>query len=89
MNRIPKPTKARILVQPIHAEPRVGAIHIPDAAREQRPAEASVLAIGPKVRLPLKVGDRVLIARYNGIEVRQGTSTYRLMEEEDLLAVVE
>lgn len=84
-----KPTKGRVLVEAVHGAPRVGSIHIPDAVVEARPGEAVVVAVGPGNELPIGVGDRVYTNRYGGSLVRMGEKEYRLLEPEDLLAVVE
>lgn len=83
-----KPTRDRILVEPVHQAPVVGSIHIPEAVKEQRPAEAIVVALGPAHDLPVQVGDRVITDRYAGSEVRMGEARYRLVEARDLLAIV-
>ncbi len=83
-----RPTQARILVEAIHSSPQVGGIHLPERAREAAPAEAMVVALGPKNKLPIKVGDRVLTSRYEGTKVVSGTRMYRLLMPEDLLCVI-
>jgi chaperonin GroES len=83
-----RPTNNRILVEPIHGAPQRGAIHLPEAHRESRPAEAMVVALGPRNELPIRVGDRVLTERYNGNEVHIGGKAYRLLEPVDVIALV-
>ena len=84
-----KPTKARILVEPIHGVNQIGSLMLPSNAREGKPAEAMVVALGPANKLEVKVGDRVVTQRYNGSEVRIGGKQYRLLEAEDVIARVE
>ena len=83
-----RPLRRQLLVEPVKAPAHVGLIVVPQSAREERPQEAVVLGVGPKNQLPVKVGDRVIINRYNGQEVHCGDGRYRLMEPEDVLAVV-
>lgn len=84
-----KPTGARILVQPIFAEPKIGAIYVPDAHKESRPQEATVVAMGPKARIDAKVGDRVLTDAFAGTWIEVDGQKHRLLEPCDLIAVVE
>lgn len=83
-----RPTKSRILVEAVAPAPTVGAIALPANAREEKPAEAVVVALGPLVKLPVRVGDRVLTQRYNGTDVVINGRRFRLLEPEDVIAVV-
>lgn len=82
------PTRARILVEPVQAEPAVGTIIIPEKARETRPSEAVVVALGPRNRLPVRVGDRVLTQRFDGTDVQIGERRYRLLDPENVIAII-
>lgn len=91
-----QPLGDRVLVKLLEMEEKTkGGIILPDVAKE-KPQEGKVMAVG-KGRLlengslrPLdvKVGDKVLFARYSGSEVKHGHDEYVLMKEEDILAVV-
>src|SRR3989338_525890 len=79
-----KPLEDRVVVRPEEEEQRTGSgIVIPDTAKE-KPQEGTVLAVGPgKVldngqRFPVevKVGDRVLFAKYGGTEIKVGTEEF-------------
>jgi chaperonin GroES len=83
-----RPLRRQLLVEPVRAPAHVGRLVLPESAREERPQEAVVLGVGPRNELPVKVGDRVIINRFNGQEVVSGTGRYRLMEPEDVLALV-
>ncbi len=96
------PLGDRIIVEVLEAEEKTaGGIILPETAKE-KPQEAKVLAIGAgrwdedgKKRLPLdvKVGDRVIFAKYSGTEwkVREKDKEikYLILSERDILAVVE
>ncbi len=79
-----RPLGDRVLVQPIEeGEVKKGGIIIPDTAKE-KPQEAKVIAIGTgkldddgkKLPFEVKVGDRVLISKYGGTEIKiDGTPT--------------
>lgn len=90
-----KPLGARVLVEPAEAKEQLkGGIYIPDTAKE-KPMEGTVIAIGTKKdengkELPfdVKVGDRVLLPKYGGTEVKIEDKTYQLVREEDLLGII-
>ena len=92
-----KPLGARVLVEPVaEEEVKRGGIIIPDSARE-KPTEAIVRAVGPgefddegkRIPLEVKEGDRVLISKYGGTEVKIEDKEYKVLSKEDILAVVE
>jgi chaperonin GroES len=92
-----KPLHDKILVQRIEEEERTkGGIYIPDSAKE-KPVEGEVKAVGSgridksgKVRpLDVKVGDRVLFAKYGGTEVKIGGEEYLILDEDSVLAIIE
>ncbi len=92
-----RPLADRILVKRLEEddEQKVGGIIIPDTAKE-KPQEAEVVAVGPgrlengeRIALELKEGDKVLIGKYSGTEVKLEGEEYLIMREEDVLAVVE
>ena len=76
-------------------EKKVGSIIIPDTAKE-KPMTAEVIAIGSgrtlndgkKVALEVKVGDRVLIGKYSGSEVKLDGTEYLILKEDDVLGIV-
>ena len=92
-----KPLADRVLLQRIEeAEEIKGGIITPDSAKE-KPQEAKVIALGTgavdkdgkKIPFSVKVGDKVLIGKYAGTEVKLEDDTYLLLREEEILAVVE
>ena len=93
-----KPIKDNIVVKRIEEsdEKKVGSIIIPDTAKE-KPMTAEVIAIGSgrtlkdgkKVALEVKVGERVLIGKYSGSEVKLDGTEYLILKEDDVLGIVE
>lgn len=86
-----------MLVQPIEEqEVKKGGIIIPDTAKE-KPQEGKIIALGTgrtddkgkKVGFEVKKGDRVLIPKYGGTEVKIENETYLLIKEEDILGIIE
>ena len=91
-----KPLGDRVLLQRLEeAEEIKGGIIIPDSAKE-KPQEATVIALGTgkkdadgkSVAWDVRVGDKVLIGKYAGTEVKLGDDTFILLREEEILAVV-
>ena len=90
-----QPLEDRIVVRRELAEEKSpGGIVLPERSRE-KPLIAEVLAVGPgryvdgAVREPrLKVGDRVLLSKYSGTEVKVDGQDVLILREEEALAVV-
>jgi chaperonin GroES len=92
-----KPIGDRVLVKYIEdeAEQSRGGIIIPDSAKE-KPQQAEVIALGTgkkddsgKVQaFEVKVGDKVLISKYGGTEVKLDEEKYMLVREDDILGVI-
>jgi chaperonin GroES len=92
-----KPLGARVLVEPVsEQEVKKNGIIIPDSAKE-KPTEAIVRAVGPgetddngkRIPLEVKEGDRVLISKYGGTEIKLDGRDFKVLSKDDLLAVVE
>jgi chaperonin GroES len=91
-----RPLGDRVWVEPIEAEETTASgIILPETAKE-KPQEGKILAVGPGSRdsdgnrqpLDVKVGDRVLFAKYAGTEVKHEGTKYLIMRESDILAIV-
>ena len=91
-----QPLADRVLVKRLDEaeEQKVGGIIIPDTAKE-KPQEAEIVAVGPgriedgeRVGLEVSVGDKVLIGKYSGTEVKIEGEEYLIMREDDILAIV-
>ena len=92
-----KPLADRVLVKRLdeEEEQKVGGIIIPDTAKE-KPQEAEVVAVGPgslddgkRIEPEVKAGDKVLIGKYSGNEVKIEGEDYLIIREDELLAIVE
>ena len=91
-----KPLADRILVRRVEDdEVKKGGIIIPDTAKE-KPQQAEVVAVGPgaigddgaRVAMEVKKGDRILMGKYSGTEVKIDDEEYIIMREDDVLAVI-
>ncbi len=92
-----KPLGGRVIVEPIEQEEMTaGGIILPETAKE-KPQEGKILAAGPgdrdedgkRIALDVKVGDRVLYAKYSGTEVKIDGKKMLILRESDILAIVE
>ncbi len=92
-----QPLADRILVKRLDAaEEKRGGIIIPDTAKE-KPQQGEVLAAGPgrvdddgkRIPMDVKVGDRVLYAKYSGQEIKIDQEEYIVLSEKDVLCKVE
>lgn len=91
-----KPLGQRVLVKRIDAEDKTaGGIVLPDTAKE-KPQEAEVVAIGTggkddngnDIVFTVKKGDRVLISKYGGTEVKIEGEDMLIISESDILGVI-
>jgi len=92
-----RPLHDRVVVKRLENETKTASgIVIPDNAAE-KPDQGEVLAVGPgrldedgdRIKMDVKVGDRVLFGKYSGQTVKVDGEELLVMKEEDLLAVVE
>jgi chaperonin GroES len=92
-----RPLGDRVLVEPVEEKvENGGAIIIPDTAKE-KPMESVVVEVGhgkmgedgKKIFLEVKKGDRVLVSKYGGTEIKLDGKEYRLFNGDDILAVIE
>lgn len=92
-----KPLGGRVIVEPIEQEETTaGGILLPETAKE-KPQEGKVLAVGPgdrndkgeRIPLDVKVGERVIFAKYSGTEVKVEGKKLLILRESDILATVE
>jgi chaperonin GroES len=91
-----KPLGDRVVVKPSDKEEKTkSGILLPDTAKE-KPQEGTVEAVGTgrildsgaKVPMELKVGDKILYAKYAGNEFKVDEIDYLIVSEKDVLAVV-
>jgi len=87
-----KPLGNRIVVEPLSEEEVTkGGIILPDTVDKEKKAEGKVVAIGAgeKIqKLGLKVGEKVIFGKYAGEEVTVDEVDYKILTDEDVLAVI-
>ncbi len=91
-----QPLADRILVKRVEEEEvKKGGIIIPDTAKE-KPQQAEVIGVGSgrlsdegkRIPLELKKGDKILMGKYSGTDVKIKGEEYVIMREEDVLAII-
>ena len=92
-----RPLGDRILVEAVEeTEVKKGGIIIPETAKE-KPMESRVVAFGTgktdddgkKVPFEMKQGDRLLVAKYGGTEIKLDGKEYKILNSDDVLAVLD
>jgi chaperonin GroES len=92
-----QPLGDRVLVEPVKEdEVKKGGIIIPDTAKE-KPQQGKVIAVGSGklddngkvIPLHVKKGDKVLMPKYGGTEIKIDNKDYLILREEDILGIIE
>ena len=92
-----RPLHDRVVVKRLEQQEQIrGGIIIPDTAKE-KPQEAEVVAVGPgklndegkRAPMDVKAGDRILIGKYSGSEIKLDDEEFVILREDEILAVVE
>jgi len=91
-----RPLHDRVLVKRSEAQEQIrGGIIIPDTAKE-KPQEAEVIAVGPgklsddgkRSPMDVQAGDRILMGKYSGSEIKIDDTDYVILREDEILAVI-
>ncbi len=91
-----KPLADRVVIKMVESEETTkSGIVLPGTAKE-KPQMAEVVAVGPgqyidgkEVKMEVKVGDKVIISKYSGTEVKFDDEEYTILKQSDILAIVE
>ena len=92
-----KPLSDRVVLKPTEAEEKTKTGIILTASAQEKPQIAEVVAVGPgefgedgKLRpMNVKVGDKVIAAKYTGTEVKADGIEYTIVRQGDILAIVD
>ncbi len=91
-----KPLGDRVVIKMLEAEETTKSGIILAGSAKEKPQVAEVVAVGPggvvdghEVKMELKVGDRVLMSKYAGTEVKLDGEEYTILHQSDILAIVE
>ena len=86
-----KPLGARVLIKKLEAEEKTSGGIILTSSAKEKPQMAEVLEVGPGTKdeaMELRVGDKVIFAKYAGTDVKFDGEEYTLMNQSDILATV-
>ena len=87
-----KPLADRVLIKMIESEETTKSGIILSSGSKEKPQVAKVIAVGPgteKIKMYIKEGDKVIINKYSGTEVKYEGTEYTIVKQEDVLAIVE
>ena len=91
-----KPLSDRVVIKQVEAEETTKTGIILAAAAQEKPQIAEVVAVGPgglvdgkEVVMTVKPGDKVITSKYSGTEVKCDGTTYSIVRQNDILAIVE
>lgn len=91
-----KPLADRVVIKMLEAEEKTKGGIILTSSAQEKPEIAEIVAVGPggvvdgeKVVMEVKVGDKVLISKYAGTEVKVDGVEYTILRQSDVLAIVD
>lgn len=91
-----KPLFDKVVVEAVKAEEKSKGGIILTAASQEKPATCTVVAVGPggvvdgkEIKMQVNVGDKVLLSKYSGTEVKIDGKEYTIIRQSDILAIVE
>lgn len=87
-----KPLLDRVLIKMVESEETTKSGIILSNGSKEKPQIAEVVAVGPgteDVKMNVKVGDKVIINKYSGTEVKYEGTEYTIVKQEDVLAIVD
>ncbi len=87
-----KPLADRVLIKMVESEETTKSGIILSSGSKEKPQIAEVIAVGPgteDIKMNVKVGDKVIINKYSGTEVKYEGTEYTIVKQEDVLAIVD
>ena len=87
-----KPLADRVLIKMVESEETTKSGIILSSGSKEKPQIAEVVAVGPgteEVKMNVKVGDKVIINKYSGTEVKYEGTEYTIVKQDDILAIVD
>lgn len=91
-----KPLQDRVVIKMIENEETTKSGLILSSGSKEKPQIAEIVEVGPggeidgkKVTMYVKKGDRVIVSKYAGTEVKYDEQEYIIVKQDDILAIVE
>ena len=86
-----RPLADRVVIKMVEAEETTKSGIILTGSAKEKPQIAEILAVGPgtdEVKMEVKVGDKVLVSKYAGTEVKVDSEEFTIMRQNDILGIV-
>ena len=91
-----KPVQDRVVVKMIENEETTKSGILLSSGAKEKPQIAEIVEVGPgveiegkEIKMYVKKGDKVILSKYAGTEVKYGGEEYIIVKQEDILAIVE
>lgn len=91
-----KPLNDRVVLKMTEAEEKTASGIILSSGSKEKPQIAEVVEVGPgglvdgkEIKMVVKKGDKVVINKYAGTEVKYQGEDYIIVKQEDILAIAE
>ncbi len=91
-----KPLFDKVVLKSCEVEETTKSGILLTGSAKEKPQMSEVVAVGPggladgkEVKMTVKVGDRVIVGKYSGTEVKLDGETYSIVSQSDILAIVE
>lgn len=91
-----KPLGDRVVVKFTEVEETSKGGIILAASAQEKPQVAEIISVGPggnvdgkEIKMEVKAGDKVILSKYSGTEVKLGKDEYVIVKQSDILAIVE
>lgn len=91
-----KPLADRVLIKMIEVEDTTKSGIILASNAKEKPQIAEVISVGPggnvegkQIEMNIKVGDKVIVSKYSGTEIKYEGTDYIIVKQSDVLAIVE
>ena len=91
-----KPLKDRVLIKMVENEETTKSGIILSSGAKEKPQVAEIIEVGPggekegkEIKMYIKKGDKVIINKYAGTEIKYENEDYIILSQDDILAIIE
>lgn len=91
-----KPLQDRVVIKMIENEETTKSGIILSSGAKEKPQIAEIIEVGPggevdgkTIKMNVKKGDKVIVSKYSGTEVKYNGEEYIIVKQDDILAIVE
>ena len=90
-----KPLQDRVVIKMVEEEETTASGIILSSGAKEKPQIAEIIEVGPGreengkiIKMDVKKGDRVIISKYAGTEVKYNNEDYIIVKQDDILAII-